>query len=31
MELFKAQALRFGTRVRTTDVTAVDLSRGRSR
>jgi thioredoxin reductase (NADPH) len=26
MELFKQQALRFGTRVRTTDVTAVDLS-----
>ena len=32
MELFKQQALRFGTRVRTQDVTAVDLSaRGRSR
>jgi thioredoxin reductase (NADPH) len=26
MELFKQQAMRFGTRVRTTDVTAVDLS-----
>src|SRR4051812_30582093 len=26
MELFKAQAVRFGTRVRTLDVTAVDLS-----
>jgi thioredoxin reductase (NADPH) len=26
MELFKAQAIRFGTRVRTTDVTAVDLT-----
>ena len=26
MELFKQQALRFGTRVRTTDVTAVDFS-----
>jgi thioredoxin reductase (NADPH) len=26
MELFKAQAIRFGTRVRTNDVTAVDLS-----
>src|SRR5215475_14861372 len=26
MELFKAQAQRFGTRVRTADVTAVDLS-----